>query len=153
MVQNDRYLKKFCIQRLESNRIMFSMVEKCKSLRVIIRYSPNIDHPTQLKCLRFLYTTCGFTKRLHHFLHDGEQEPWTSYFMDQKDLNLYQMKLCWHDVRNKIIFIINTQFENLELRQFPKFVIQFSYETFDKWKYKNAFLDNLYVKLSFWKGA
>ena len=51
------------------------MVEKCKSLRVIIRYSPNIDHPTQLKCLRFLYTTCGFTKRLHHFLHDGEQEP------------------------------------------------------------------------------
>ena len=104
-----------------------------------------------MKCLRLLYTTCGFTKRLHHFLHDGEQEPWTSYFMDQKDLNLYQMKLCWHDVRNKIIFIINTQFENLELRQFPKFVIQISYETFYKWKYKNAFLDktniiNLNVK-------
>ena len=142
MVQNDRYFKKFCIQKLDLKRIMFSMVKKCKSLRVIYIYiySPNIDHPTQLKCLRFLYTTCGFTKRLHHFLHDGEQEPWTSYFMDQKDLNLYQMKLCWHDVRNKIIFIINTQFENLELRQFPKFVIQISYETFYKWKYKNAFL-------------
>ena len=38
--------------------------------------------------------------------------------MDQKDLNLYQMKLCWHDVRNKIIFIINYQFEHLELRDF-----------------------------------
>ena len=147
MVQNDRYLKKFCIQKLESNRIMFSMVEKCKSLRVIIRYSPNIDHPTQLKCLRFLYTTCGFTKRLHHFLHDGEQEPWTSYFMDQKDLNLYQMKLCWHDVRNKIIFIINIQFENLELSQFSKFVIQISYETFYKWKYKNAFLDKTDINI------